>query len=202
MHLEQQRMEHDGGQGSSDGLGDLLAGQVLETRTVLMFGEVTAALAQSVSQQVLLLAARSQADIKLLISAQGGPAEVGEALFDVLRGVGARVLVIGAGAVANAAALAFVGPPMPQRFCLPHARFALDQRLGGVAETSRDPVGGAAAVAAVAAQRERLNTLFARQTGQAPEIVARHTEHPTWLSAEEAQAFGLVGRVIQSANDI
>jgi ATP-dependent Clp protease protease subunit len=176
-----------------------LAGQVLQTRAILMFGEVTAALAQSVSQQVLLLAARSQADIKLLVSAQGGPAEVGEALFDVLRGVGTRVLVIGAGAVANAAALAFVAPPLAQRFCLPHARFALDQRMGGVAESSRDPVGGAAAMAA---QRGRLNALFARQTGQGLETVARHTERPTWLTAEEALAYGLVGRIIQSANDI
>jgi ATP-dependent Clp protease protease subunit len=199
MQQTRLRMSHNPDDNEPGQMPGFLADQVLQTRTVLMFGEVTAALAQSVSQQVLLLAARSQADIKLLISAQGGPAEVGEALFDVLRGVGARVLVIGAGAVANAAALAFAAPPMPQRFCLPHARFALDQRLGGVAETSRDPLGGAAAVAA---QRERLNALFARQTGQALDNVARYTERPTWLSAEEAQAFGLVGRVIQSANDI
>jgi ATP-dependent Clp protease, protease subunit len=130
---DQPRMEHDNssrGIGSS-GLDDMLAGQVLETRTILMFGEFTPALAQRVSQQLLLLASRSSDDIKLLVNAQGGQASDGEALFDLLRGVEPRVLVIGAGAVAGAPALAFVAPPRAERFCLPHARFSLFQRLSG-----------------------------------------------------------------------
>src|SRR5260370_37449922 len=117
---DQPRMEHDNssrGSGSS-GLDDMLAGQALETRTILMFGEFTPALAQRVSQQLLLLASRSRDDIKLLVNAQGGQASDGEALFDLLRGVEPRVLVIGAGALAGAPALAFVAPPRAQRFCL------------------------------------------------------------------------------------
>ena len=196
MHWEQARMEHDRRQGAG-GLGDLLAGQALQTRTILMFGEFTPALAQSVSQQLLLLALRSTADIKLLINAQGGQASDGEALFDLLRGIQPRVLVIGAGAVAGAPALAFVAPPRPRRFCLPHARFALSQRF-----VSGRPAGAdlLAAAQAVAAQRERITRIFAQQLGQPVETVAQEIERQDWLDAEEALAHGLVERIVTSAN--
>ena len=127
----------------------------LQTRTVLLFGEVTPALAQTATEQLLVLAARSEAGIKLVVNAQGGAVSTGEALYDVVAGLGQRVLVIGAGAVSHAAALAFVAPPVGQRFCLPHARFSLQQSLGG---------GGFARQDLLAQQRRRLQALFARQT--------------------------------------
>jgi ATP-dependent Clp protease, protease subunit len=183
--------EHDGG------LADLLAGQALQTRTILMFGELTPALAHSVSQQALLLASRSPADIKLLVNAQGGLATDGEALFDLLRGLGPRVLVIGAGLVANAAALAFVAPPRAQRYCLPHARFSLRQNLGAHLPAGADLV---AAASVVAAQRQRLGALFAEQMGQPADLIAAELERSDWLDAEEALAHGLVGQIVTSAN--
>ena len=201
MHLGPPRMElyHDSSRdsGHNSGLDDLLAGQALEIRTILMFGEFTPALAQRVSQQLLLLASRSRDDIKLLVNAQGGQASDGEALFDLLRGVEPRVLVIGAGAVAGAPALAFVAPPRAQRFCLPHARFSLFQRLSGGLAAGADLI---AAARAVAGQRERLTQIFARQMGQPVEIVAPELERQDWLDAEEALAHGLVERVVTSAN--
>jgi len=190
------RLEHDGA-GGDGGLGGLLAGQALETRTILIFGAFTPALAHSVSQQLLLLAARAAADIKLVINAQGGQASDGEMLLDLLRGLGPRVLVIGAGAVAGAPLLAFVAPPRAQRFCLPHARFSLAQRFGADLPAGADIV---AAAPAVAAQRARLTELIAAQMGQPVEFVARELERPDWLDAEEALAHGLVERIVTSAN--
>jgi len=207
MHPEPPRMEndpdHDRGSGRDSGhnrgLDDLLAGQALETRTILMFGEFTPALAQRVSQQLLLLATRSREDIKLVVNAQGGQASDGEALFDMLRGVEARVLVIGAGAVAGAPALAFVSPPRAQRFCLPHARFSLGQRFSGGVPAGADLL---VAAQAVAGQRERIARIFAQQMGQPAEVVALEIERQDWLDAEEALAHGLVERIITSANAI
>jgi ATP-dependent Clp protease, protease subunit len=191
-------MEHNDNDGAGDaGLGDLLAGQALQTRTILMFGEFSPALAESVSQQLLLLASRSQADIKLLINAHGGEAGDGEALYDLLRAVGPRVLVIGAGTVAGAAALVFVAPPRSQRFCLPHARFSLGQRFGAGPPAGADLV---AAAQAVAAQRERVTKIFAQQMGQPLETIAQEIERQDWLDAEEALAHGLVERIVTSAN--
>jgi ATP-dependent Clp protease protease subunit len=194
--MGQARMEHHGG-AAGGWLGDWLSGQALETRTILMFGAFTPALAQSVSQQLLLLASRAPDDIRLLINAQGGEASDGEMLFDLLRGLGPRVWVIGAGAVAGAAALAFVAPPRPQRVCLPHARFSLAQRFGGGLPAGADIL---AAAQAVAGQRARLTDIFAQQLGQPEELIARELERQDWLDAEEALAHGLVERIVTSAN--
>jgi ATP-dependent Clp protease protease subunit len=200
--MDQARMEHNGGPGAGAGLGDWLSGQALETRTILMFGACTPALAQRVSQQLLLLSARGPEDIKLLINAQGGQASDGEMLFDLLRGLRPRVLVIGAGVVAGAPALAFVAPAREQRFCLPHARFSLAQQGDTHLPAGADAATAVAAMLAYVAQQERLTRIFAEQMGQPVEQVAREVAREDWLDAEEALAHGLVGRIVTSASAV
>ncbi len=176
-----------------------LGQQSLKTRTVLFFGEVTAALAQTVSEQLLLLAAHSTAAIKLVVNAQGGAVSTGEALYDVIAGLGAPVQAIGAGAVSGAAVLAYVAVPRARRYCLPHARFALHQALEGGHLPGRDLL---AAADEIARHRRRLHELFARQTGQPLDVIAKEMERPRWLSAEEAVAFGLVGEVVKGVGEV
>jgi ATP-dependent Clp protease protease subunit len=181
--------ERDGGP-PDGGLEGALARQALETRTVLLFGEVTPEAAARVSEQLLLLAARSQADIRLMINAEGGRVAEGEALFDVARGVGARVITVGAGAVAGAAALAYAAPPREQRLALPHARFSLAQRFGtGAADVLRE-------AEMVAEQRARVAALLARQTGQTEAAARQEVERGGWRGAEEARGWGLVGKIV------
>lgn len=174
----------------------------LQTRTVLLFGEVTPALAERVAQQLLLLAAQSQRPIKLLVNAQGGAVSAGEALYDLLAGLGAPVNVIGAGTVAQAAALAFVAAPRARRYCLPHARFALHQVFEPPDFPARDPLSVIAAADELGRRRGRLHELIARQTGQPLDVIARDLERPHWLSAEEALAYGVVGQVIEKVGDV
>jgi ATP-dependent Clp protease, protease subunit len=177
--------------------------QFIQTRTVLFFGEVTAALVQTVSEQLLLLAAQSGMDIKLVVNAQGGPVSAGEALFDLIGGIGARVKVIGAGAVSQAAALAFVAPPRAQRYCLPHARFSLYQSLeGGAGLAGHDAAQALATAEELARHRRRVQELLARRTGQPLDVITRDTERPQWLSAQEALTYGLVGQVVRGLGDV
>jgi len=50
--------------------------------------------------------------------------------------------------------------------------------------------------------RERLNRIFAKETGQTYEKVAKDTDRNYWMSAKEAIEYGLVNRVIHSATDL
>ena len=50
--------------------------------------------------------------------------------------------------------------------------------------------------------RERLNRMFARETGQTYEKVAKDTDRNYWMSAEEAISYGMVTRVIRSAREL
>jgi ATP-dependent Clp protease protease subunit len=173
--------------------------RLFEARTVLIFGEVSMALAQSVSAELLALASASSAPIRVLLNSPGGHVESGDTIRDVLRFIPAEVSILGTGWVASAGALIYTAVPRERRFSLPNTRFMLHQPTGGVGGPASDIEIEAQQIMAV---RARLNRIFAEATGQSFERIARDTERNHWLSADEAVSYGLVGQVISSESEI
>jgi ATP-dependent Clp protease, protease subunit len=170
----------------------------LETRTILLFGEITQKVAREVCEKLILLAALNDTDIKVIINSQGGHVEAGDTIHDMLTFVKPKVKILGTGWVASAGALIFVAVPTENRYSLPNTRFMLHQPSGGV--------GGQATDISIEAQeilkmRDRLNKIFSVQTGQPVERVEKDTDRNFWMSAEEAKQYGLVGKVITSQAD-
>jgi ATP-dependent Clp protease protease subunit len=170
----------------------------LETRTILIFGEISQKVAREVCEKLILLSALNDNDIKVIINSQGGHVEAGDTIHDLLRFVKPRVKILGTGWVASAGALIYVAVPLENRYSLPNTRFMLHQPSGGV--------GGQATDISIEAQeilkmRERLNKIFAVQTGQPFEKIERDTDRNFWMSAEEGRDYGLVGKVITSQLD-
>jgi ATP-dependent Clp protease protease subunit len=170
----------------------------LETRTILLFGEISQKSAREVCEKLILLAALNSDPIKLIINSQGGHVEAGDTIHDMIRFVKPSVKILGTGWVASAGALIYVSAPIEDRFSLPNTRFMLHQPSGGV--------GGQATDIGIEAQeilkmRERLNQIFAVQTGQPVEKIEHDTDRNFWMSAEEAKAYGLVGKIISSQAD-
>lgn len=173
-----------------------LAGEALfKARTVLIFGEIAVPLAQQVTAQLLALAAASNEPIRIVINSPGGHVESGDTLHDVIRFIDVPVQIIGTGWVASAGALIYVAVKREQRFALPNTRFLLHQPMGGVGGPASDVEIEARQVLAV---RERLNRIFARETGQPYEKVCRDTERNFWMTAEQAKEYGLVHRIVES----
>ena len=75
--------------------------KLLETRTILLFGEINMKVAEQITRQLLILAADSDEDIKLYVNSPGGHVESGDTIFDMIRFVKPRVKIIGTGWVAN-----------------------------------------------------------------------------------------------------
>lgn len=173
--------------------------KMLQTRTVLIFGEIDQKMAERVTQQLLLLATISDEDIKIIINSQGGHVESGDTIFDMIRFVTPKVKMIGTGWVASAGALIYAAPPLEQRYSLPNTRFLLHQPLGGIRGSAQDM---AIEAQEILKMRRRLNEIFARQTGQPLEKVERETDRNLWMGAEEAKDYGLVGHIITSIKDI
>jgi ATP-dependent Clp protease, protease subunit len=170
----------------------------LETRTILLFGEITQKVAREVCEKLILLSALNDNDIKVIINSQGGHVEAGDTIHDMLTFVKPKVKILGTGWVASAGALIFVAVPTENRYSLPNTRFMLHQPSGGV--------GGQASDISIEAQeilkmRDRLNKIFSVQTGQPVERIERDTDRNFWMSADEAKAYGLVGKVITSQAD-
>lgn len=173
--------------------------QLYNSRTVLIFGEVTTALAESVSAQLLALAAAGPEPIRVLLHSPGGHVEAGDTIHDVLRFIGPQVRIVGSGWVASAGALIYCAVPHPHRLALPNTRFLLHQPLGGMGGPATDVEIEARQILLM---RERLNRIFADATGQPYEKLLRDTDRNHWLSATEALEYGLVSRIIGSEREV
>lgn len=172
---------------------------LFKSRTVLVFGEVDMKMAERVTAQLLAYAAEGEGDIKVVVNSPGGHVESGDTIHDMIRYVGPRVKMIGTGWVASAGAHIFLGAKKENRYCLPFTRFLLHQPLGGVRGQASDISIEAEEILKM---RERLNREIARETGQPYERIVQDTERNFWMDAEEAKAYGLVSKVIQSASEV
>jgi ATP-dependent Clp protease, protease subunit len=172
---------------------------LFKSRTVLIFGEVDMKMAERVSAQLLAYAADGDGDIRVIVNSPGGHVESGDTIHDMIRFVGPRVKMIGTGWVASAGAHIFLGAKKENRFCLPFTRFLLHQPLGGVRGQVSDITIEAEEIIKM---RERLIREIASETGQPYERVVNDTERNFWMGAEDAVKYGLVAKVVKSANDL
>lgn len=180
-------------------IADPVGERLLRARTIIISGEITQKLAATVSGQLLALAAESETDITIFINSQGGHVEAGDTIHDLLRFIRPRVRMIGTGWVASAGALIYVAAPKEQRFCLPNTRFLLHQPAGGAGGTASDIDIEAREILRM---RDRLNRIFARETGQPLERIEEDTHRNFWLGAEAALRYGLVGRIIERVSEL
>ena len=173
--------------------------KAFKSRTVLVFGEISDRSAADIVRRLVALDADSNLPIDMLVSSPGGHLESGDAIHDMLRFISAPVNMIGTGWVGSAATHMYLAVPKERRFCTPNTRFLIHQPSGGA--------GGQATDIAIHAQeilkaRERVARTIARETGKPLDTVLQDIERDRWMSAEEAIAYGLVGRIIDNKRDI
>jgi len=176
-----------------------LIGRMLETRTILISGQVEEKLAEKVMSQLLILNGISHDPIRLIITTQGGHVDSGFAIHDMIRFIESPVIAIGAGWVASIGVPIMLAVDKSRRYSLPNTRFLLHQPHGGA--------GGQATDIRIAAEeilklRERINAMIAAETGQSPEKVESDSDRNFWMNAEQARDYGLVSQVIESASEL
>jgi ATP-dependent Clp protease, protease subunit len=180
-------------------LTESLRDRLFKARTLIISGEVNQQLAAQVISQLLAMDVDSEKPITIYINSQGGHVESGDTIHDIVRYIKSPVTMVGTGWVASAGALIYVAAPLERRFCLPNTRFLLHQPAGGVGGQASDIEIEAREIIAM---RERLNRVFARETGQPLEKIEDDTRRNFWLSAEGAKEYGLVGKIINSAAEL
>jgi ATP-dependent Clp protease protease subunit len=178
---------------------DPVAQKLFASRTVIISGEINQAVAERAMTQLLAMASESDKRITVFINSQGGHVEAGDTIHDVVRFITPPVRMVGTGWVASAGALIFVSVPRKLRYCLPNTRFLLHQPAGGMGGTASDI---AIEAREIVKMRERLNRIFARETGQSIERIEDDTLRNFWLDAEQAKEYGLVGKIIGKQSEL
>jgi ATP-dependent Clp protease protease subunit len=194
-------MDTDNGEETAkqQGLGRRLDDALSESRYVLITGEINDRAARDATSRLLALSQISDDPINVIISSPGGHVESGDMIHDVIRFIKPTVRAIGSGWVASAGALVYVAVPLERRFCLPNTRFLLHEPRGGVGGQASDVEIQANEILKM---RQRFYEIFAAATGQDVERVQRDMERDFWLSTEEAKAYGLLGKVINSVDEL
>ena len=185
---------------TSDNANDQLMQKFLNTRQIILSGEVNKELAEKVIRQLLILEADSASKpIYVYIDSPGGDVDAGFAIFDMIRFIKPPVYTIGMGLVASAGALILLAAPKNYRLGLPNSHYLIHQPLSGIKGVATDIEIHAKEIEKI---RAKINALIAEETGKDVADVAKDTDRDYWLSADEAAAYGLILQVIKTRSDL
>ncbi len=176
-------------------LDDLL----LENRIVFLIGEISYARAAEVIMKMLYLDNLKRAsEISLYINSPGGSVDDTMAIYDTIRFVGSPIATYCIGRAQSGAAIILAAGTKGKRFALPHAKVMLHQVWGGVTGQAADIKIQAEEIIKA---KVMINEILAEHTGQPVEKIAAETERDRYMTAEEAQQYGLIDEVLHEEED-
>lgn len=173
--------------------------KLLKTRSIIISGEITQALAEKITAQLLILQEMGDQPIRIYINSQGGHVEAGDTIHDMIRFIKPRVIVIGTGWVASAGITIYLAANKEDRYSLPNTRYMIHQPLGGVHGQATDIQIEADEIIKV---RARINKLISERTGQTLERVEKDTRRNYWLDVQEAKEYGIVHQIITEHHEL
>lgn len=173
--------------------------RLLRERVIFFVGPVNDQSANLVVAQLLFLESENpEKDISLYINSPGGSVYAGMAIYDTMQFVKPEVSTLCTGLAASMGAFLLAAGAKGKRFALPNSRIMIHQPSGGAQGQASDIQIQAKEILSL---RERLNGILAERTGQDIERIAIDTERDNFMSAEDAQEYGLIDKVLVSRLD-
>ncbi len=168
--------------------------RLLKDRIVMLSGEVNDQVASTIVAQFLFLEAEDpEKDIYFYINSPGGVVTAGMAIFDTMNYIRPDVATICIGQAASMGAFLLSSGEKGKRYALPHARIMIHQPLGGAQGQATDIQIQAEEILRMKAE---LNGILAENTGQTVKQVEKDTDRDNFMSATEAQKYGMVDEVL------
>ena len=186
-------------QQNSKDTSSVVVEKLLNSRSLIISGEINQELAEKVATQLLILQEMGDEPIKLFINSQGGHVEAGDTIHDMIKFIKPRVIIIGTGWVASAGITIYLAADKEDRYSLPNTRYMIHQPLGGGRGQATDINIEAKEIVRV---RKRINNIISNATGQPLEKVEKDTDRNYWLNAEEAVDYGIVNKIITSYDEL
>ena len=174
--------------------------RLLKDRIVLLGSEVNDAVASLICAQLLFLESQDpEKESYLYISSPGGSVTAGMAIYDTMNYITPPIATVCMGRAASMGAFLLSAGQKGMRYALPNSQVMIHQPLGGFQGQATDIDIHAREILRM---RETLNGLLAKHTGQPIEKIAQDTERDNFMTAEMAQAYGLVDKVLASRRDL
>ena len=174
--------------------------RLLKDRIIMLSGEVNDAVASTIVAQMLFLEAEDpEKDIYFYINSPGGVVTSGMAIYDTMNYIRPDVATICIGQAASMGSFLLSSGAKGKRFALPHARIMIHQPLGGAQGQATDIEIQAKEILRM---KKELNDILAKNTGQTLKKIEKDTDRDFFMSAEEAQKYGMIDEVlVKNATD-
>lgn len=170
--------------------------RLLKDRIIFLGEEIDDHMAGLIVMQLLHLEAEDpDKDISIYINSPGGSVTAGMAIYDTMKYIKPDVSTICVGLAASMGAVLLSAGTKGKRFALPNAEIMIHQPLGGARGQAQDIKIHADWILKT---REKLNQILSENTGQTVKKIAKDTDRDNFMTAQEAQKYGLIDKVITS----
>jgi ATP-dependent Clp protease protease subunit len=168
--------------------------RLLNDRIIILSEEVNDTTASLIIAQMLYLEAQDpDKDIQFYINSPGGVITSGLAIYDTMQYIKCDVSTICIGMAASMGAFLLSAGAKGKRLALPNAEIMIHQPSGGAQGQATDIQIMARRIQDM---KQKLNAILAENTGKPLEQIAADTERDHFMTAEEAQAYGIIDKVI------
>ena len=170
--------------------------RLLNDRIIMLCEEVNDTTASLVVAQLLYLEGQDpDKDIQLYINSPGGSVTAGMAIYDTMQYIKCDVSTICIGMAASMGAFLLSSGAKGKRIALPNAEIMIHQPSAGTQGQITDM---AIHLKRLEIIKKRMNAILAGNTGKTVEEITAACERDNFMSAEEAQAYGLVDKILVS----
>ncbi|MEK7797684.1 MAG: ATP-dependent Clp endopeptidase proteolytic subunit ClpP, partial [Nitrospirota bacterium] len=171
--------------------------RLLKDRIIFIGEPIDDTFANLIIAQLLFLEAEDpEKDINLYVHSPGGMVTAGLAIYDTMQYIKPAIATICVGQAASMGSLLLAAGTKGKRYALPNSRIMIHQPSGGFQGQATDISIQAEEIIKI---RKRLDEILAKHTGQPVDKIHSDSERDYFMSAEEAQAYGLVDEVIVRA---
>ncbi len=169
--------------------------RLLSDRIIFLGTQVNDQMANTIVAQLLYLQFEDpKADVHMYVNSPGGSISAGMAIYDTMQYITCDVATYCIGQAASMGAVLLTAGAKGKRHALPNARVMIHQPLAGMEGTATELEIHAKEVLKV---KRRMNEILRFHTGKTLEQLEADTDRDNFMTAQEAQHYGLVDKVLE-----
>jgi len=173
--------------------------RLLKDRIIFLTGVVEDGMASLITAQLLFLESENpKKEIYMYINSPGGIVTSGLAIYDTMQYIKSPVSTVCIGQAASMGSLLLCAGHKDMRVALPNARVMVHQPSGGFRGQASDIQRHAADIVAL---KKRLNEIYVKHTGQKYATIEKTLDRDFFMTADEANEFGIVDHVYTSRDE-
>ncbi|OHD06601.1 MAG: hypothetical protein A2086_06675 [Spirochaetes bacterium GWD1_27_9] len=186
----------------NDGMDNLFEKQFLEQRKIIISEAINQRVAEKVIKTLFLFdSLDSEKPITVIINSPGGEVFSGFAIYDIMKLIKSPIITLVTGFAASMGSIIMLGAKKGRRYVTPNSKVLIHQPLiGGIFEGRATEIEIQAKE--IQETKERIIKIYEQETQQDKEKIAKDIEMDYWMTAEEAIAYGLVDKIVNSMEEV